>query len=191
MIVYFEGIDGVGKSTQIALLKEQFKELIATCEPGGTELGKKLREMIFKGKICSKAELFLFLADRAQHYASVLAPNKNTLVLSDRGFVSGIAYAADSAPIDELVYLNKFALNNDFEAKFVFFKADEKLIHERLMKRANSDSIEKRGIEYLMRVQGYMEIVLKDLELNYIEINANDEISAINAKIVDFIKADL
>lgn len=42
-----------------------------------------------------------------------------------------------------------------------------------------------------MRVQGYMEIVLKDLELNYIEINANDEISAINAKIVDFIKADL
>ena len=61
----------------------------------------------------------------------------------------------------------------------------------KLMKRAGSDSIEKRGIEYLMRVQGYMEIVLKDLELNYIEINANDEISAINAKIVDFIKADL
>lgn len=190
MIVYFEGIDGVGKSTQIALLKEQFKGSIATCEPGGTGLGKELRQMIFKGKICSKAELFLFLADRAEHYASVLAPNKDKIILSDRGFVSGIAYGADNFEIDELVYLNKFALNDDFEAKFVFFKADEKLIHTRLMKRASSDSIEKRGIEYLMRVQGYMELVLKDLELSYLEINANDEISVINKKIIDFIKEE-
>lgn len=188
MIVYFEGIDGVGKSTQIALLKEQFGDAIITCEPGGTELGKSLRQMIFRGKICSKAELFLFLADRAEHYASVLAPHKDSLVLSDRGFVSGIAYGADSFEIDELVYLNKFALNDDFQGKFVFFKADEKLIHERLMKRATSDSIEKRGIEYLLRVQNYMELVLKDLGLTYLEIDANDEISAINAKIIDFIK---
>lgn len=190
MIVYFEGIDGVGKSTQIQKTHALLSGSIKTCEPGGTELGKKLREMIFRGQISPRAEILLFLADRAEHYEKIIAPNKDKIILSDRGFISGISYAMANADFDieKLLELNSFALGGDFGDKFVFFKADESLIKARLMARNSSDSIEKRGIEYLLRVQGFMEILLKDLGLNYIEINANDEISVINKKIVDFIK---
>lgn len=190
MIVYFEGIDGVGKSTQIELLKAKFPDCIATKEPGGTELGKKLRKILLDGNLSPKAEMLLFLADRAQHYAKIIEPNKDKLILSDRGFVSGLAYAAASyeCDISELAQFNRFALNDDFSGKFIFFKANEELLKQRLLKRATSDSIEKRGEQYLMRVQKYMEIIFKDLELNFLEINADDEINAINEKILNFIK---
>lgn len=216
MIVYFEGIDGAGKSTQIERLKAEFSEnsksefsksefsksefskntgaefseIITTKEPGGTELGIKIRDIILKGSLSPKAELLLFLADRAEHYAKVIKPNKNKIILSDRGFVSGLAYAMANAQFDvsELAQLNRFALDDDFSGKFVFLKVSKELLRKRLLSRASSDSIEKRGEQYLMRVQECMEIILKDLELDYIEINADDEIGAISDKIMKFIK---
>ena len=190
MIVYFEGIDGVGKSTQIELLKAKLPDCIATKEPGGTELGAKIRKIIMQGEHSPKAEMLLFLADRAEHYAKFIEPNKNKLILSDRGFVSGLAYAAASynCDISVLAEFNRFALNDDFSGKFVFFKANKELLRQRLLSRSSSDSIEERGELYLMRVQDYMEIIFKDLELNVLEINADDEINAISDKIMNFIK---
>ena len=91
MLVYFEGIDGVGKSTQISLFNDL--ECVKTCEPGGTKLGKSLRELIFNAHPSSRAEIFLFLADRAEHYEKIIKVNKHKLILSDRSFVSGLAYA--------------------------------------------------------------------------------------------------
>jgi len=94
MYVIFEGIDGCGKTTQIELLKNSFSKLIVTKEPGGTEFGIKAREILLHSEIKSaKAELLLFLADRAEHYKEVVEPNLDALVVSDRGFLSGIAYA--------------------------------------------------------------------------------------------------
>ncbi|ANE32608.1 thymidylate kinase [Campylobacter hyointestinalis] len=192
MLITFEGIDGVGKSTQISLLKEFKPSAIITKEPGGTEFGSWVREFLLKNasKVCNKAEILLFLADRAEHYEKVIKPNYGNLVLSDRGFISGIAYAMandDNLDISELLNLNKFALNGDLGDKFIFLKASEELIKDRLFTRGNSDDIEKRGVEYLMRVQGFMSIIFADLKFNVLEIDAGLSVSQIQEEIRKFI----
>lgn len=189
MIINFEGIDGVGKSTQIKLLAEFKKDAIVTKEPGGSLLGEKIRDIVLSGeKISKRAELFLFLADRSEHYDKILRQNRDKIILSDRSFVSGIAYAmANGEKFDDLLWLNKFALFDDLEAKFVFFKADLNLIKTRLKSRNTSDNIEARGLDFLLRVQDFMAIILRNLEAEVLEIDANLSIDEIQEKIRKFI----
>lgn len=192
MLINFEGVDGAGKSTQINLLKEIYKDAIITKEPGGTELGLMIRNYLMNSasKISQRAEIFLFLADRAEHYEKVLKPNYGNLILSDRSFVSGLAYAMandDNLDIKTLIELNKFALCSDFGDKFVFLKANENLIRQRLFSRGQNDDIESRGIEYLMRVQGFMSIILADLKFEVLEIDASLSPEIIHNKIRKFI----
>lgn len=192
MLINFEGVDGAGKSTQINLLKEIYKDAIITKEPGGTELGLMIRNYLMSSasKISQRAEIFLFLADRAEHYEKVLKPNYGNLILSDRSFVSGLAYAMandDNLDIKTLIELNKFALCSDFGDKFVFLKADENLIRQRLFSRGQNDDIESRGIEYLMRVQGFMSIILADLKFDVLEVDASLNPEVIQEKIRKFI----
>lgn len=192
MLINFEGVDGAGKSTQINLLKEIYKDAIITKEPGGTELGLMIRNYLMSNasKISQRAEIFLFLADRAEHYEKVLKPNYGNLILSDRSFVSGLAYAMandDNLDIKTLIELNKFALCSDFGDKFVFLKANENLIRQRLFSRGQNDDIESRGIEYLMRVQGFMSIILADLKFEVLEIDASLSPEIIHNKIRKFI----
>jgi len=193
MLVVFEGIDAVGKSTQISLLKAHFKDAaITSCEPGGTEFGQNLRNLILNSSfsISKTAEMFLFLADRAEHYEKITLQNRDKFILCDRGFVSGIAYAMTNDAnlgFDELVNLNKIALNGDFEAKFIFFKIDEKNLISRLNSRKNHDNIEKRGISYLMEVQKNMEFTIDKLGLNVLKIDATSKIDDIFAQIKEFI----
>jgi dTMP kinase len=192
MLINFEGVDGAGKSTQINLLKEIYKDAIITKEPGGTELGLMIRNYLMSSasKISQRAEIFLFLADRAEHYEKVLKPNYGNLILSDRSFVSGLAYAMandDNLDIKTLIELNKFALCSDFGDKFVFLKANENLIRQRLFSRGQNDDIESRGVEYLMRVQGFMSIILADLKFEVLEIDASLSPEIIHNKIRKFI----
>ena len=114
MYVIFEGIDTCGKSTQIELLKQKYPNAIFTKEPGGTTLGDSLREILLHGSIKSKyAEILLFLADRAEHFDEIIKINLDKDIFSDRGFISGIAYAMNYVDdIDILINFNKFALNN-------------------------------------------------------------------------------
>ena len=77
MYILFEGIDTCGKSTQIELLAQKFEDIVVTKEPGGTAFGVKAREILLSDSLASKrAELLLFLADRAEHYEEVIKPNK-------------------------------------------------------------------------------------------------------------------
>ena len=101
MLINFEGVDGVGKSTQINLLKQAYPDAIITKEPGGTQLGQMIREYLMSSasKISGRAEIFLFLADRAEHYEKVLKPNYGNLILSDRSFVSRTVSAASDAAL--------------------------------------------------------------------------------------------
>ena len=87
MYVVIEGIDTAGKSTQLEILKQKYPEAIFTKEPGGTEIGTKIREMVLNGEAKSKvAEMFLFLADRAEHSFQVVKQNPDSIIISDRGF---------------------------------------------------------------------------------------------------------
>ena len=175
MYVIFEGIDGAGKSTQIARLAATFPQAIVTKEPGGTKLGENLREILLKeNDLDKRAEILLFLADRAEHFGKIIKPNLDKMILSDRGFVSGMAYAlaGGNFSFDELLNLNKFALQGNFPQKIVFFKADESTLRSRLGSRAQMDGIEARGFDYLLRVQDAMEEILQKLDVRYVTIGA-------------------
>ncbi|NIM05075.1 MAG: dTMP kinase [Armatimonadetes bacterium] len=100
LFITFEGIDGCGKTTQARLLAKVLKkaghEVLLTREPGGTSLGKRLRQLLLNpnSKVCAEAELFLYLADRAQHVREVIAPalKQGRIVISERFADSTVAY---------------------------------------------------------------------------------------------------
>lgn len=100
LFVTFEGGDGVGKSTQAALLAARLeaagRTVVRTREPGGTDLGVQLRQLLQHqpGHIDPRAEALLYAADRAHHIATVVRPAlaAGSMVLQDRYLDSSIAY---------------------------------------------------------------------------------------------------
>ena len=122
MFITFEGIEGSGKSTQIALLANRLRQagraVTLTREPGGSRIGLKLREILLHVEnrdIVPRAELFLYLADRAQHVAQVVRPAlaRGEAVLSDRFVWSTIAYQGHGRGMDpaRLLALNEEAVD--------------------------------------------------------------------------------
>lgn len=108
-LITFEGGDGTGKTTQIKLLEEYLKSsgraCIVTREPGGTSLGQLIRKMLLDGgeaPIATPAELFLYLADRAQHVYEIIAPalERGQIVLCDRYIDSTVAYQGYGRGLD-------------------------------------------------------------------------------------------
>jgi len=190
MYILFEGIDTCGKSTQIELLAQKFNDIIVTKEPGGTKFGIQAREILLTDSLSSKrAELLLFLADRAEHYEEVVEPNKHKVVISDRGFLSGIGYALANGDFDfdKLVLLNKFALNGHFPDKIILFVTNMTTLQQRTSQK-ELDGIELRGLEYLINVQNKMHESLQKLGIDYLEIDATESIENIHQKILSYLE---
>ncbi|EAH5176940.1 dTMP kinase [Campylobacter lari] len=192
MYIAFEGVDCVGKSTQIELLKKCFKDAIFTKEPGGSELGVHLRKILLESKMqfSKKAELLLFLADRANLIDMHLAQNKNKLIISDRSFVSNMAYAKFDFDQNVLFELNSFATGGVFPQKVVFLHGSKELIEQRLSKK-DLDSIEKRGVEYFLNIQNALEETLEFLktkiDMKILKLDASLSIENLHEKIKEFI----
>jgi dTMP kinase len=101
LFITFEGPDGSGKTTQIKLLRDYLKQkgldVVLTVEPGGTEVGQKIRDILLAGEkvhISAWAETFLFLASRAELVAKVIEPSlkRGKIVICDRFFDSTVVY---------------------------------------------------------------------------------------------------
>lgn len=186
MYVVVEGIDTAGKSTQLAILNEKFPEAIFTKEPGGTDIGVKLRSMALNGEAKSKiAEMFLFLADRAEHIEEIVKPNSSNMVISDRSVISGISYAKD-LPIEVVTTLNLIATSNILPSHVVLLELTPQELTKRLNGKTN-DAIELRGIDYLIDIQERMKQTVELLNLNHIYIDASLSIEQIAEKIEEFI----
>lgn len=121
MFITLEGIEGSGKTTLLNALSSAFREqghdVLLTREPGGCALGRTLRSLLLDphSPLAPRAELFLFLADRAQHVAEVIRPalEKGTIVLCDRYADSTIVYQGYGRgfAIDTLYELNNIAID--------------------------------------------------------------------------------
>jgi len=120
MFISFEGMEGSGKSTVLerlcAALDKRGASYLRTREPGGSELGKSLRALLLDAgqQVAPEAELFLYLADRAQHVRQVIRPNleQGRLVLSDRYADSTIVYQGygRELPVERLLEFNQLAV---------------------------------------------------------------------------------
>ncbi|MDP3300849.1 MAG: dTMP kinase [Sulfuricurvum sp.] len=193
MYVTIEGIDTAGKSTQIDALRQLFSDAVFTKEPGGTHVGQTIRSMILNGELTNKhAEMFMFLADRAEHTQQIIVPNLNSLIISDRSCVSGVAYATvqDVCDINTLVQLNRLATDNHLPQHVFILKLTPEVLTYRLSQKEH-DAIESRGIEYLLSIQDALIESAHALGIQTHVIDASQSIDTITTEIANLIKGAL
>lgn len=190
MYIAIEGIDTAGKSTQIAKLAKHFPDAIITKEPGATEIGKEIRDIVLSARTKSKkAEFLLFLADRAEHMQEVIQPNLDKMIISDRSAVSGVAYALIQGEVskEDLVSLNNFATDNTYPQKVFLLRLTKKELNFRLSQK-DLDGIELRGSDYLLNIQDAIIEATKLLGLELVEIDATQSRNEITKNILNNIK---
>jgi dTMP kinase len=175
--ITFEGGDGTGKSTQIKLLERHLiaegKSCLTTREPGGTPLGQLLRKILLESgnhPISSSTELFLYLADRAQHVHEVIAPAimQGRIVLSDRHTDSTVAYQGYGRGFDVQLLLSLNRIASQGLTPDITFLLDcpvqlglSRTIHRRSgpLKAEGADRFENENLEFHEKVrQGFLDL---------------------------------
>src|SRR5215468_9963690 len=183
-LITFEGIDGCGKSTQMRLLEQYLTErgvpVVSTREPGGTELGRKIRSALLdggKGSVEPLAELLLYAADRAQHVSRVIMPAlaEGKVVLSDRFYDATTVYQGYARGFDlKLVnQLNELATGGLKPDLTLLFDLDVETGLKRTWRRgdetgsasARPDRLDQEPVEFHERVRrAYLEIAAREPE---------------------------
>jgi dTMP kinase len=188
LYIAFEGVDTCGKTTQIGLLKEALPHIIFTKEPGGTELGAKVRELaLYHPNINKKSRFFLFLADRSEHIDKIISPNRGKTIVSDRSIVSGLAYTwLDGFDFESVKSMSLFAVENILPDLVIILWLDKATIKARLSAKS-ADEIEKQGIIKLLEIQQQMPQICETLKIKYEIIDASKSAQEIH----EIIKARL
>lgn len=187
MYIAIEGIDTAGKSTQISNISKHYPQAVLTKEPGATEIGVEIREMVLSARAKSKkAEFLLFLADRAEHIKEVIEPNMDKMIISDRSAVSGVAYALIQGEIDknDLISLNNFATNGIYPQKVFLLRLTKEELEFRLSQK-ELDGIELRGVQYLLSIQDAIIEATKLLQLELVIVDATNSIEDITKEILN------
>ena len=202
--ISFEGIEGSGKSTQVALLADvlrvQGHEVVLTREPGGTPVGQVLRHLLLEASsspLAPGAEVFLLLADRAQHVQEVIVPalHAGKIVLSDRFMDSTTAYQgyARGFEPDLLSRINTFACSGCIPAlTFVMDLAvTEGLRRARQRQSAATDRFEAESIAFHERVRnGFLEIARAEPQRVHV-LDATRPVEVVHQEIWTIVQAQL
>jgi dTMP kinase len=167
MFISFEGLDGCGKTTQVELLEAYLEtrdfEVVATREPGGTELGETLRQIVLHGgKISPWAEVAIFAAARAELVDQVIEPalTRGAIVISDRFVDSSLVYqgVARGLGIENVLQLNLHATQGLLPQRTFLLMVDEKLSEARVGEER--DRMERESVEFRRLVgDGYRRLV--------------------------------
>ncbi|MEW6570562.1 MAG: dTMP kinase [Nitrospirota bacterium] len=198
LFISFEGIEGSGKSTQAKLLYKYLRrggfEAILTEEPGGTEIGRKIREILLcpenKGMV-SKTELLLYYASRAQHLEEIILPSveRSAVVITDRFTDSTIVYQGYGRGVNLNVILSidrliTSALRPDLT---LLLDLDVETGLKRNRRLRKSDRLELEDIEFHKKVkEGYLELARQEPQRIKL-IDASRDIKKIHKEIIDII----
>ncbi len=187
LFITFEGADGCGKTTQLnkvkTFLEEKGYEVVTTREPGALDIGQKIRNILLhhEGVVADKCEMFLFLADRAQHVETFIKPavEQGKIVLCDRHVDSTIAYQGygRGQDIQLLKDLNKIATGSINPDLTLLFDVESEIAQERV--GSEKDRMESIGIEFHKKVRnGYLELQKENPDRIKL-INANNSIETV------------
>ena len=180
--IVVEGSEGVGKSTQIKTIKsflEEHKiEYIVTREPGGTSFGESIRSIILdqNNDTDNLTDSLLFYASRYENYNKIILPalKNGKTVICDRFHYSTLVYQGIVGD-DELVK----KVHNIFDAIFsksidhiIYLYTDPEESLKRISRRSITDKFERRGLEYLNKLNKAYESIFSNME-NVIKLNTS------------------
>ena len=187
-LIVFEGVEGAGKTTQMHGLIHWLQAscflrvgLVATREPGGTELGRGLRHLLLKQDageaVSDRAELLMYAADRAQHVETCLKPelSKGTIVLCDRFTDSTIAYQGygRGLNLNLIKQLNEIATGGLESDLTLWLDINVEAGLARVRARGGCDRIEQADLKFHHQVQqGFAELAAEN-KSRIVRINAD------------------
>lgn len=170
LFITLEGVDGVGKTTQALLLKAHFEqqghEVVHTAEPGGTELGKKIRQLLLDPshkELSPMTEILLYAADRAQHVHEKVRPAlaAGKTVICERFVDSSLAYQGYGLglELEAIRAVNHWATGGLVPDLTIYLDADPSFC----LARTKRDRIAQRTLEYYSRVrEGFLALAEAD-----------------------------
>ncbi|MHA6696128.1 dTMP kinase [Homoserinimonas sp. A520] len=193
LFITFEGGDGSGKTTQARFLADWLQAsghtVMHTREPGGTELGLELREIVLhrRGDIAPRAEALIYAADRAHHIATKVRPaiERGEVVIQDRYLDSSVAYQGAGRVLDgtEIRDLSLWATEGFMPALTILLDLDESAGRDRMQRRTKYDRLEAEEADFHARVRaGYLELAAAEPE-RFLVLNATDSMESIAAAI--------
>jgi len=200
LFISFEGGEGVGKSTQIELLKTSLTKknlnVLSTREPGGTKEGELIRKFLVSGEINSwdsYSESLLFNALRREHINKIINPSlfKGDIVLCDRFIDSTIVYQGVGGGINQtlLLSLHKNFCYDLYPDITFFLSLDPKVGIDRTLSRNNKieNRFENMGLSYHQKIQDGFKALSDKNNKRFFEINAELSIEKISNQIYDHV----
>jgi dTMP kinase len=196
LFISFEGIDGVGKSTQADLLETwlqaQGRTVVRTLEPGGTEVGIEIRKILLhhRGDLAPRAEAALFAADRAHHVASKIRPalDRGDIVITDRYFDSSVAYQGAGRELSqtEVRDLSLWAVGGLLPDLTVLLDLPADVARNRRNGSGTEpDRLESEKIEFFERArQAYLDLAKAEPE-RFLVIDASASVDVMQEQIVN------
>jgi dTMP kinase len=195
MLITLEGPEGSGKTTQIELLVawlgEQGYDAVLTREPGGTDIGNQIRDVIHDPAntgMAATAEILLYSADRAQHVVECIAPllAECKIVVSDRYYDSTLAYQGYGRGLDleALRAITAFATGGLKPDLTLYLDiAPEKGLERRQMGGGEWNRLDAEALEFHQRVrEGYMELIEQEPE-RWVVIDAAGPVEEVQREI--------
>ncbi len=201
LFVTLEGGDGAGKTTQAdrleSWLRDQGRQVLRTREPGGSDLGRELREIVLhhKGHIDPRAEALLYAADRAHHIATVVRPAlaRGDVVVQDRYLDSSVAYQGAGRVLDagEIRDLSLWAAEGLLPDLTVLLDLDENAARERVDGRGEADRLEAEAADFHGRVRrGFLDLA-RDEPDRFLVLDASQPVDDLAAAIRQRIQTTL
>lgn len=198
MFITFEGGDGAGKTTQLELLYEWLQEeghdVVATREPGGTELGCGIRELLLhSGDVDARAEALLYAADRAHHVATVVRPvlERGGVVIGDRYIDSSVAYQGVGRTLgkDEVLNLSLWATGGLLPDLTILLDLPTPALYARLGE--SLDRIEAAGTDFHEAVRAEFLALAAAEPKRWLVVDATLSVDEITQIIRARVKADM
>ena len=194
IFISFEGLDGVGKSTQANMLQsfieDAGREVVRTMEPGGTELGVEIRHLLLhrKGEVAARAEALLYAADRSHHVATKIRPalEAGKVVITDRYLDSSVAYqgAGRELSTTEIRDLSLWAVNGLLPHLTVLLDLDASVARARREQTGNEpDRLEREKVEFFEAARScYLELAQAEPK-RFLVVDATQTADEIQASI--------
>jgi dTMP kinase len=193
--IVFEGGDGSGKTTQVKALVAALRiwgydPVVHTREPGGTELGERIRALLLHWEdVSPRAEALLYAADRAQHVAQVIRPTlaRGGIVVSDRFVDSSIAYQGEGRDLPEDVVraINLFATSGLTPDVTFLLDISAGAAAQRRSVRRGEDRIEAAGAEFHQRVNARYAALAAAEPKRYVVIDASGSAGEVHAAVLN------